>query len=138
LAGLAFYSKTVLVNFRSIKTLLKLVEEMVENIVHDGGHAIVQLSMFLEIFRILTNGIGVFLCSPTIEECLNAIHPCCTLLVSLAVEIFKHVQLEGIEAFILCLATRNAFWLLSKEALSLPGFLSFTEYVLLLLHLPVF
>jgi hypothetical protein len=116
---------------------MNVVEETVENIVHDGGHAIVQLSMFLEIFRILTNGIGVFLCSP-IKQCPNAIHPCCILWVGLAVEVFEHIQLEGIEAFILCLAIRNAFWLLSKEALPLPGFLPFTEYVLLLLHLPVF
>ena len=102
---------------------MHVVEETVGNIVHDGGHAIVQL---------------IILCSRTIEQCLNAIHPCCILWVGLAVEVFEHIQLAGIEAFILCLAIRNAFWLLSKEALPLPGFLPFTEYVLLLLHLPVF
>jgi hypothetical protein len=85
---------------------MHVVEDMVENIVPDGGHVIVQLSMFLEFFHIPTNGIGVFLCSP-IEQCLNAIHPYCTLWVSLAVEVFEHVQLEGIESF-LGLATCNA------------------------------
>jgi hypothetical protein len=85
---------------------MHVVEDMVENIVPGGGHVIVQLSMFLEFFHILTNGIGVHLCSP-IKECLNAIHPYCTLWVSLAVEGFEHIQLEGIESF-LGLATCNA------------------------------
>jgi hypothetical protein len=85
---------------------MHVVEDTVGNIVPDGGHVIVQLSMFLEFFHILTNGIWVLLCSP-IKECLNAIHAYCTLWVSLAVEVFEHVQLEGIESF-LCLATCNA------------------------------
>jgi hypothetical protein len=117
---------------------MHVVEDTAENIIPDGGHVIGQLCMFLESFHILPKGIGVLLCSP-IKQGVNAIHPDGTLRISLAVEVFEHllVQLEGIEAFLLCLANRNAPLLLSKEALLLPGFLPFTEYALLL-HLPVF
>jgi hypothetical protein len=49
-----------------------------------------------------------------IKECLNGIRPYCTFWVSLAVEVFKHVQLEGIKSF-LGLATCN-FTLVDKPS----------------------
>ena len=91
-----------------------------ENIIPNGENVTKQLSMLVEFFHVLSNGFGVLPCS-SIEEDLEAIHPNGTLLCAgLALEVFKHLQ--GIETFLVCLATGNAPWLLSKEAILLLGF----------------